>query len=93
MKDTTVHETLMKKYESQLDEVNANFAKDILHFLSRFRYLSFPIVNRLVSFCIEHHESVGASLLIKTFILCFELGYTPPSINQFIPIVGQALNE
>ena len=84
---------LLKVCESQLDQMNANYAKDIMEFLARFRYLPFRLVDSLTSFCVERTDSISPSLLIKCFLLCFDLGYTPANIDRLIPLVARTLNE
>lgn len=93
VRDTTVTEILLKKCESQLDEMDAHFAEDILHFLNRFHHLPVPLLNRLSSLTVERHSDIGATLVVKIFNLFFNLGFTPSNMDKLTPIVIDLLSK
>lgn len=93
MKDAkVVHETSLRRCESQLSQMNSRLARDVILFLGRYRYLPLPIMDHMISYALKRHEHMTPSVLVSLLILCFELGYCPSSIDALGPIVAESLD-
>ena len=52
-----------------------------------------PIVDRIISYVLERHESMSPSILVNVLILCFELGYVPNRNEALASVAAQSLAQ
>jgi hypothetical protein len=87
----SVYDGALKQCETQLNELNGRLIRDIAFILSRCKYTPMPIVDRIISYVIEHHANMSPSILVNVLILCFELGYVPDRIDALASVAAESL--
>lgn len=86
-----IHESILRKCETQLDELTGRLCRDIIFFLDRYRLLRLPLVDLIAGYVLKNYNHLGASILYNTLVLHFNLGYLSENLELLAPIVAKCL--
>lgn len=75
------------------EEFTGRLIRNFASYLSWAKYLPIEVVDNVLDYALKEHSQLSPEILAKVASLFFDLGYAPPQLHTFLPIVTDILSR
>lgn len=88
---TSINDAAFSKISSE--EFTGRLIRNFASYLSWAKYLPTEVVDSILDYALKEHSQLSPEILARITSLFFELGYSPPELQIFLPMVTDILSQ